>query len=94
LSYLPVAAHAVDNDDCPGENITGQTELCIIIHQLKQDVLFAPEVMIKGSLVHAEFPGNLPHGHGMIALIGKKAGYNTLNLMAFLEILWAGHIQV
>lgn len=29
----------------------------------------------------------------MIALIGKKMGYNTLDFMAFLEVLWAGHTQ-
>ena len=30
----------------------------------------------------------------MIAFIDKKAGYNTLDFMTFLEVLWAGHIHI
>jgi len=29
----------------------------------------------------------------MIALMGKKVSYNALDFQAFIQVLWAGHIQ-
>ena len=72
-----------------GQRNQGQQALCVAVHEVKQDGLFAVVVMVEPGFGRATRRGNFIHAGGRVTAIGKTLRRNVQNGIA-LDVVSGG----